>query len=234
MSTSSPTAASGRRRQILEVPVLVDLLDADSRGSPASRAVAANSEASASRGHLGPAVGDHRGLADHGSDLARGRLDAGLVRARPPGRPRPATRTSPGCPSAPGSPELAKPSTAGAERGAPTTPPTPAPRAAAPGSRTTPPLPTRGTPDLELWLDHRQAVIAHAGSGHAGQHRRQHLDDRDERHSITVSDGAYGSCEGRAPARWLARSRSRADRCAVPSPTDRRRRPTRSPSPRRA
>ena len=130
-------------------------------------------------------------------------------------------RTSRGCPPGPGSPDGAKPST-----DAPSAARTPRRRDRLAAQRRVAhhaALADALAPDLELRLDHRQAVEPRRGARRARPGRT--FAQRDER---DVDDDQVGRVRElrrrRRRARWRARSRSRARPCAAASRARRRRR----------
>ena len=97
--------------------------------------------------------------------------------------------------------------------------------------RTTPPFPTRSRPTSNCGLT--SARQSKRGAA-AGEHGRQHLGERDERHVGHDQVGRVGQLVARrASGRCGARARSRAGRCAAASAAPRRPRRARSrPRPR--
>ena len=132
--------------------------------------------------------------AAHGSAL-RAAASRSSTRARR-ARPRRARRRSRGCPAGPGRPDEAKPSTDAPSSlarvlGHGHAAPRAGPRARAPRR----PCPTRSRPDLELRLDHGEAVEARR---RCREHGRQHLRQRDERdvgHDQVRREGQLGRLE---------------------------------------
>ena len=140
------------------------------------------------------------------------RTVAGLSRARPPpaatsstapARPPSASHTNVSrLPAGPGRPDGAKPSTDAPRSRARAATATIAARRSA-GSRTTPPLPTRSRPTSNCGLTIARQSNALGG---AGQHRRQHLRQRDERDVDRRSGRARTGSASASSARAFMRS----------------------------